>query len=480
MITCLGESQMSFTLSELVPAVRTALQQWYSGKQPEHVWNDMRIVAACAAQISAPDLGFAVKQIMLDALDTLNRERGQLAEILRLRFLDDLTAQEVAHQLNLSENVVYKRQQAAIKALAAILWRQEQAARAAHTARICARLELAQPPQLFGADEKLEALVHLLLAPGAPWLIAVVGIGGIGKTSLADAAVRRVAGAPVFADMAWVSARQSSWLLASGENAVARPALTYAGLLDALVSQFEFQDLAHGSTEQKQQELQARLQARPALVVIDNLETAADYGALLPHLDGLSKPTRFLLTCRHRLDDYAGVYNLSLDELSAQDSLALIRHQAAERGLSQVAAAPDESLLQICQVAGGNPLALKLLVGQMFAFSIPQIVQDMRQARGKTVQELYRHIYWRAWHLLAPEAQQVLAVMPLVAETGGGIEQISTLSEVGGEQLTEAIKQLVTLSLIDVRGAVDARRYGIHRLTETFLLNEVVRWQTQP
>jgi hypothetical protein len=69
--------------------------------------------------------------------------------------------------------------------------------------------------------------------------------------------------------------------------------------------------------------------------------------------------------------------------------------------------------------------------------------------------------------------------MPLVAESGGGLAQIAALSEVAEEKLAAPLNQLVTLCLVNVLGTIEARRYGIHRLTETFLLNEVLKWQTE-
>lgn len=287
---------------------------------------------------------------------------------------------------------------------------------------------------------------------------------------------------PAFADVAWVSARQGRFTLWNGllEHCEGRPALTFEALLDAIVEQLGFQDLTQLPLDQKQAGVSARFKACPHLVVIDNLETATDYRALVPSLQALVNPSKFLLTCRHSLHDYPGVYNLSLDELSAQDSLVLIRHEAGERGLTYVAAASDETFLRVYEVTGGNPLALKLLVGQMHTLSLPQVVEDLRQARGRTIEELYRHIYWRAWHLLTAEAQQVLAIMPLVAESGGRLEQIATVAGLEGDRLNAALKQLAALSLVNVRGTVEERRYSIHRLTEMFLLNEVIKWQTRP
>jgi hypothetical protein len=39
------------------------------------------------------------------------------------------------------------------------------------------------------------------------------------------------------------------------------------------------------------------------------------------------------------------------------------------------------------------------------------------------------------------------------------------------------LMNLTRLSLVEVGGDLEHRRYRIHRLTETFLLNEVVKWQ---
>jgi hypothetical protein len=40
-----------------------------------------------------------------------------------------------------------------------------------------------------------------------------------------------------------------------------------------------------------------------------------------------------------------------------------------------------------------------------------------------------------------------------------------------------ALTELVKRSLVDVRGTLVEPRYAIHRLTETFLLTEVIKWQ---
>jgi hypothetical protein len=468
---------------ELLGAVHTALRSWHTGKQEDLPWAEMLTVGQRLAESPMPDPDRAIKEVLLEALNSLEEQAGgEEAQILRLRFLDGYTAKATANRLNLTEDVVYKRQRTAISELAKMIWQAEAEARSIKERRIFGRLEIKDPPRLFGADDKMDLLLATLTAEGPPWLVAVVGIGGIGKTSLADAGIRTLAGGPLFVDIAWVSARQERFVVWDGlqDAPESTPALTIEGSVDAIIEQFGFGDLSGLALASKIDKVGAQLKRSPYLVVIDNLETAVDYRALVPDLTSLVNPTKLLLTSRHSLHDYPGVLNLSLDELSAADSVALLRHEAGERGMEDVVIAPEDTLLHIHEVAGGNPLALKLLVGQMHTLSLSRVVDDLRQARGRKIEELYRFIYWRSWQLLSDESRQVLAMMPLVAEGGGGLAQIAAVSELAEEELEAPLNQLVSLCLVNVIGTLDARRYGIHRLTETFLLNEVLRWQSEP
>lgn len=228
------------------------------------------------------------------------------------------------------------------------------------------------------------------------------------------------------------------------------------------------------------------LQEKPILVVVDNLETATDQEALLPNLAGLANPSKFLLTSRYSLREAATVYTFSLDELPLADALDLLRYELQNRNLLALAAAPSAELAQTHDVTGGNPLAIKLVAGQLSLFPLQRVLTDLRQARGEKIDKFYRFIYWQAWKTLDEDAQRPVGDA-VGGGGGGGLLQIEAVSELPAAQVTDALQQLIRLSLINVHygdsPAVattnDFNRYSIHRLTESFLLEEVIKWQAE-
>jgi hypothetical protein len=160
--------------------------------------------------------------------------------------------------------------------------------------------------------------------------------------------------------------------------------------------------------------------------------------------------------------------------LSLEDTIRLIRHEAGVRGMPMLAEAPDEQVSTIYEAVGGNPLALKLVIGQIAILPLSQVLESLRQANAQSVNELYTYIFWQAWRTLSPQAQQVLLTMPLAQ--AGSLEQLASLAELPAGDLGQALAELARLSLVEVVGGLEERRYTIHRLTETFLLNEAIKW----
>lgn len=332
--------------------------------------------------------------------------------------------------------------------------------------------------RLFGVESKRQSLLPVLTQADAPWSIALDGIGGIGKTSLANNIAHEIMQTDRFYDLAWVSAKQEEFSPSVGRQPLGQPALTVDTLIDLLIDQLVEQEFLPTSTKEKQYILTSLLKERPYLIVIDNLETVADYETLIPLLRRLANPTKFLLTSRHSLYTYSDVFCLNLSELEREDALTFLRYEAKTRGLSTLAAASETYLDRIYKVVGGNPLALKLVIGQVRVLPLSHVLENLKQALGKKTEDLYTYIYWQAWQALDPSSQQVLLIMPLAQR--GTLDQLSVLSELETAELNRALEHLVALSLVEVSSDIEHHRYYIHRLTETFLLKEVAKWQSVP
>ncbi|MEM7348234.1 MAG: BTAD domain-containing putative transcriptional regulator [Chloroflexota bacterium] len=329
--------------------------------------------------------------------------------------------------------------------------------------------------QLFGIETAQTYLASALKPTAAPWLISLDGIGGIGKTSLAAALVRELAPTGQFQDVAWVSAKQESFLPAAGIQETGYPALTKESLTDNLLEQLSETTSLLTSVREKEVALLQLLKTAPYLIVVDNLETVTDYQALVPYLRRLAKPSKILLTSRLGLRAYADVYCYSLTEMNATDTIAFLRYQAEIRGLIALQNANNSQLVHIYEVAGGNPLALKLVLSQSHFLPLSEILQNLKQAQGKRIDELYTYIYWQAWHMLDEAARQLFLMMPL--NPNATFQQLVNLEELPFDDLQSALEQLTRLSLLQVSADLEQPSYRLHRLTETFLLTEVLKWQ---
>jgi hypothetical protein len=462
---------------DLAPLVHAALKAWYvTGNDPQDLMDGLLLVQeqrrdlpGTAGTSSATARRLATNQLLLESIEELEKQDQKGAQVLRLRFADDKTLLAAAHQLNVSEFTVSRMQRSAINRLAEILYAREMAARQAHVQRIESQLPPPSYTRLFGLGTAEEELVSKLVATGGPQVVAIVGIGGIGKTSLADAIARQIAGLFHFEGIIWLRSEPQTM---SGKSL--SPNLTYESLTTELASRLGLE--TSGAPDQRLVQVRQRLKDQPYLVVIDNLESGAETAYLLNHLNDLAEPSRFLLTTRTRPAPQATVYHFPVGELSLEDAGALVRQHARDIGVDLPAATGDDDLRAIYDVVGGNPLALKLVVSQLDLLPLSQVNEGLINSRPGPIEDLYRHIYWQSWNILSPEARSLLQAMPLVGEAGGQPDYLQAISKLSDDRFWPALQELHTRSLLEVRGTIQEKRYGVHRLTETFLRTEIIHW----
>lgn len=455
--------------------VANALKVWHAPVgRSDNLLSDLLIVQQAQKAYTAIDdvaaQRLATNQVLMNGIEALELQDRELAQVLQLRFVDKQKLWAVANTMAISEQTVSRLQKKGLHQLALIIETREAAQRIQHAQQMEAMLPPASYTTLFGVEQAEQALLDLLEDEDGPPVIVVTGLGGIGKTALTDKTVRTLIHRFQFHYVLWVRIEHQS-LDGNGRN----PELTFENLLSQLVAQL-WPDLSEQLTPlQRLTKLRQAFTTLPYLVVIDNIEDQTDSAYILDQLHSLARPTKFLLTSRTQLTKQTAVFNFKLQELSQIDAIAFVRYHAQECGTNTVTAATDEDIAQIYGLTGGNPLALKLVVSLLDVLPLSEILVDLTATRTDSIEGMYRHIYQKSWQALTDNGRILLQAMPLVSESGGTPDYLATVSGLPKANLWSALHELHNRSLIEVRGSIHEKRYGIHRLTHSFLCTVIIK-----
>lgn len=467
----LSSSPLPAEVRELAKQIHSALRVRHEKLPHEHPLYSLRIVQR--AHLRYGDWQKALNAVLDEAMKKVSADSATLLED---RFIHNVSVLEFAHRKHISEPTVHRRQGEAIEALASVIYEQEQGERQRHQARLESRLEAPTYTTLFGVDQSLDKLAELLHPTAPTAIIAISGLGGMGKTALADALTRRLIAQDLWAEVGWVTARQTVLDPVGRLANVNQPALKTEALVSNLHEQLLNVNIHRTSIppEAALVNLEQHLEKAPHLIVIDNLETVLDLESLLPILRRLAPPTKFLLTTRHNLFGEV-IAHLNVPELVEADALRLVRHEAQLRYLPDVVNAADTDLHPIYATVGGNPLALRLVVGQLHIYPLDTILADLRSVRGATLEKLYHFIYEQAWQSLNDQERRTLLALLMAKHPIRSLEMLVNDSLLTQAEVQQALARLVTLNLVESRGGLRERAYSLHGLTRTFL-HEALAW----
>jgi hypothetical protein len=237
--------------------------------------------------------------------------------------------------------------------------------------------------------------------------------------------------------------------------------------------------LPTASEAETKRQLTQRLKARPHLIFIDGLEEEISH--LEEGLRQWANPSKILITSRHRPVISHTFFAQPITSLPITAVADLIRQHAHKIGRLELAAASDEQIGLIHRKVGGNPLALKLIVGLADKHTIPAILNDLIELKIETkIEAMYRRIYWQAWRALSHESQTVLKAMQIPdSAAGANLTYIASLCpELDLRAVSAAIEDLINRSLLETHGSAweTQMRYRIHSLTKTFLQTEIIHY----
>lgn len=329
--------------------------------------------------------------------------------------------------------------------------------------------------RLVGRTDEVDQVISVLSDSRRKSIVAIAGLGGIGKTALAREVVDHFEKERSFTHTVWASAKPDILI---GDRVVTTGVAGYGveELLSDIGRQCGRLDIAKMWPEQRRSAVENLLHAVSVLIVMDNMETVSDGDLLIDEIFNILGRSKLLITSRRRYS-HDQVRTIPLQGLGTDMSMQFIREESKERGISLVAEASNRTLAKIHKATGGAPLAMKLVIGQMSRLSMDRVLYNLKQARFTGPDyDFYHFVFKQSWDLLSTDSRKLLISMGAFAPGIGGTEEaVKSTSSIPEPSFSAALDELVLMSLVESLGDVENRRYSIHQLTDNFVRSNIVQ-----
>src|SRR5690606_31204978 len=119
-------------------------------------------------------------------------------------------------------------------------------------------------------------------------------------------------------------------------------------------------------------------------------------------------------------------YGINLQGIEQESSIALLKFEASQRGIQRVASAKESELVNLHEILGGSPLAIKLVVCQLRSLTLEDINSLLSGYSHKSETEikseyeaLFNFIFRTSWNLLSLAAKKMLLCLAVYSPEEG-------------------------------------------------------------
>lgn len=319
------------------------------------------------------------------------------------------------------------------------------------------------PTAFIGRAQETRDIGDLLADPTCR-LLTLVGPGGIGKTRLAME----------------VTAHQQACFPAGIYFVPLAPLTRADDILTAIVeaTPFRFQP-THQSPRSQFLDYLRDKRTKPILFILDNFEHLLEGAGIVSEILGVTERVKILVTSREPLNlqeewvrHLSGLTYPTHDPngtFEAYGAVQLFIERARRIRGDFNSIQERQSILEICRLVEGMPLAIELAVGWLNTLQPSEIAQEIRNnlsflaTRSRNLPERHRSIrsvFEQSWRHLSDTEREVFCRLSLFR---GGFTRAAASAVTGTDLITLA--GLVDKSLVRLNGN---GRYDIHELLRQY------------
>lgn len=323
---------------------------------------------------------------------------------------------------------------------------------------------------VWGRDALIREVLCHLDDPEEPTIISLSGGPGYGKTEVARRVAVQALAQDVFADVLWVTARQTEFVAGHISRKRLSGLLSWNELLNELATQVSCPVI----------QVRRCLREEKLLIVLDNAEDAY-VDSIIPELTSMLSPSRVLMTTREekRTPSVKLIRTLGLER---EWSHRLLRDEAAHQDAPALERASDEELDAVHRLSCGAPLALHFVVGRVLHdHALEPVMSELEQASPQ-VAEFYQFCLGAAWQRISDTAKAVLRYMGYMADKSVSWSELAEPWDLSPPELNAALADLERWYLVEARVSKRGkRRYDLHPWVRSSIRGRLVDdWRPSP